>query len=227
MSMTQQGINAVDIAVSILNFIVSRPHPCRAIDIAAGCNLSKSRLHKYLVSLCRTGMLYQDENGHYGPGNTIRLLAEKMASAPDIFDRIDTLLMQFRDRMNYSAGLVVPDRAGLMLRRYHRSFRNVDIDFLDNTPVPVSGSAAGMIYQAFGAAPRARDAQSESIRRQGYAVRHQPMEGIPGSQSIACPVFHREQLIAIGVTMGFFADREEIEMAGKALQQALAALSPE
>lgn len=57
MAETSQGVNSVDIAVNILAFVASQNGQTRAIDIATGCNLSKSRLHKYLVSLCRTGML--------------------------------------------------------------------------------------------------------------------------------------------------------------------------
>lgn len=219
---SQQGVNAVDIAVTILHFVVAQTQPCRATDIAAGCNLSKSRLHKYLVSLCRTGMLRQDEKGHYCPGNTLSELAGRTEST--LISQINSALRRFRDAMNCSTGLVLIEGDGLILRHYHRSFRNVDIDCLDNTPVPVNASAAGQIYQYYVEGDAQISPDSDRVRRPGYAVRYKPSKGIPGAQSVACPVLHNGQLVAIGVAMGFFEDDAEIDRTGKALQQMLAQL---
>ncbi|MDF4667830.1 helix-turn-helix domain-containing protein [Vibrio parahaemolyticus] len=58
-----QGVNSVDIAITILEFIASNGGIARSSDIAKACSLSKSRLHKYLVSLCRSEMLYQESEG--------------------------------------------------------------------------------------------------------------------------------------------------------------------
>ncbi|MEX6225966.1 IclR family transcriptional regulator C-terminal domain-containing protein [Providencia hangzhouensis] len=59
----------------------------------------------------------------------------------------------------------------------------------------------------------------EKIIKQGYAVRYQPTEGIPGAQSIACPVFNSEgQLIAAAVTMGFI-DKNEMRRSQELIKQ--------
>lgn len=220
-----QGVNSVDIAVTILNYLASHHGCARAGEIASGCGLSKSRLHKYLVSLLRTGILVQDGNGHYCLGEALIKLAHAVPGNQDIITRVNPVLRAFRDRMNYSTGLVILTPDGLVIRHYHRSFKNVDIDFLDNTPVPLNASAAGLIMMSYGvnhsASPEDREI-IERVREQGYAVRYKPTEGIPGAQSIACPIIDANgTLVAIGVTMGFFDNEDEINRVAQALKTAL------
>lgn len=226
MAEISQGVNSVDIAVNILTFVASQNGQARAIDIATGCNLSKSRLHKYLVSLCRTGMLCQNEKGLYLLGATLRQLVESRSFEHDPIRDLNNVLITFRDTFNHSTGVVVATDAGLVLKHYHRSFRNVDIDFLPNTPVPLHASAAGQIWMSFSGVEAQDKTQAELIsqaKMKGYAVRYNPTQGIPGAQSIACPLLDsKEKLIAIAVTMGFFSTEAIPDIAS----QLLHALAP-
>ncbi|AHY12250.1 MULTISPECIES: helix-turn-helix domain-containing protein [Citrobacter] len=211
MSETSQGVNSVDIAVGILTFVAAHSGQARAIDIATGCRLSKSRLHKYLVSLCRTGMLRQNEKGLYALGATARQLAGMETGQRDPIAELNTTLIAFRNAFNHSTGVVVATTDnGLVLKHYNRSFRHVDIDFLPNTPVPLLASAAGQVFMSFTDYQAQSEAQAQCIaqvRTQGYAVRYHPTDGIPGAQSIACPLCDKQgKLLAIAVTMGFFSD---------------------
>jgi len=230
MTETSQGINSVDIAVSILTFVVSQNGQARAIDIATGCGLSKSRLHKYLISLCRTGMLCQNEKGLYCLGATTLQLTGGQTGARDAIDELNTMLVTFRDTFNHSTGVVVASENGLILKHYNRSFRNVDIDFLPNTQVPLHASAAGQIFMSFSDYQAQNLAQKQLIRQiisQGYAVRYNPTQGIPGAQSIACPLQNSKgELIAIAVTMGFFS-AEAIPQIANQLVNSIASLQPQ
>lgn len=117
-------------------------------------------------------------------------------------------MIAFRDTFNHSTGVVVATDAGLVLKHYHRSFRNVDIDFLPNTPVPLHASAAGQIWMSFSGVEAQDEAQADlinQVKMKGYAVRYNPTQRDHGAQSIACPLLdNKEKLIAIAVTMGFF-----------------------
>lgn len=225
-----QGINSVDIAVSILEFVAASGGVARAADIAKACDLSKSRLHKYLVSLCRSQMLYQDsETNRYCLGGKLLTLAAAARGERGYIAVINQALCEFRDKMNYSTGLAINVGDGLLLTCYNRSFRNVDIDYLDNIPLPLHASAAGLIYMTFGEKFRSAgldEQMQEQIRRQGYAVRLTPTAGIPGAQAISCPVLSREgKLLAAAVTMGFMPpEEEEIQRLGEALKKKVATL---
>lgn len=230
MDETSQGVNSVDIAVTILTFVASQNGQARAIDIANGCNLSKSRLHKYLVSLCRTGMLRQNEKGLYCLGSTLLQLAGSPATNTDPIGELNAALIAFRDTYNHSTGVVIATDSGLVLRHYHRSFRNVDIDFLPNTPVPLHASSAGQVLMSFSDYEPQNPAQAQliaQIQAQGYAVRYNPTQGIPGAQSIACPFRNQKgELVAIAVTMGFFST-DAIPQIAAQLVRSVAALDPQ
>lgn len=226
---TLQGVNSVDIAVNILNFIAQNGGIARAADISKGCGISKSRLHKYLVSLCRTQMLYQDtQTSRYGLGRNITFLANFVEPEGSFVEVINNSLVQFRDEHNVSTGVALRSGKSLSLVKYNRSFKNIEIDFLPNTPLPIAKSAAGLIYTAFDK-QFASDAYSpdeiNKVAQQGYAIRYEPTKGILGAQSIACPVFNQEgELLAAAVTMGFI-EKSQMESLASALIKQVKTLS--
>lgn len=218
-----QGVNSVDIAITILEFIASNGGIARSSDIAKACSLSKSRLHKYLVSLCRSEMLYQESEGsQYCLGSKILFLAEATPKPQSFVDEINQLLCEFRDEHNMSTGLVIPKGNQLLLTRYNRSFKHVDIDFLPDTPVPHKVSAAGAIFATFSDLEIDSDLsqkQKNTIRQQGFAIRHEPADGIPGAQSISCPVLNKKgEMVAAVLTMGFIESERQMEL-GNALKE--------
>lgn len=224
-----QGVNSVDIAITILEFIASNGGIARSSDIAKACSLSKSRLHKYLVSLCRSEMLYQESEGsQYCLGSKILFLAQATPKPQSFVDEINQLLCEFRDEQNMSTGLVISQGNQLFLARYNRSFKHVDIDFLPDTPVPHKVSAAGTIFATFSDLKIEADLsqkQKNIIREQGFAIRHEPAEGIPGAQSISCPVLNKKgEMVAAVLTMGFIEPERQMEL-GNALKAKMAHFS--
>ena len=221
---TLQGVNSVDIAVNILNYIAQNGGIARAADISKGCDISKSRLHKYLVSLCRTQMLYQDiQTSRYGLGRNITFLSSFIEPENSYIDIINNSLSDFRDEQNVSTGVASRLGKTISLVKYNRSFKNIDIDYLPNTPLPIDKSAAGLIYCAFDKlitkSPFSQQ-EIDKIIKQGYAIRYTPTAGIPGAQSIACPVFnHQGELIAAAVTMGFINEIDMEKLAHSLMEQ--------
>lgn len=219
-----QGVNSVDIAVSVLECVTALGGTARAADIARMSGLSKSRLHKYLVSLCRCQMLYQDsETSRYSLGSKLLALAAVAEKKNTLLTIINNALCELRDELNYSTGLVIRQGEYLLLTNYNRSYKNIDIDYLGNSPVPMLSSAAGWVFMAFDSSlpvhPDADPAILEKVRRQGYAVRYQATEGIPGARAISCPIFSKNgMMLAAGTTMGFIpAEEEEIERLARSL----------
>ncbi|HEU6438414.1 MAG TPA: helix-turn-helix domain-containing protein [Nitratidesulfovibrio sp.] len=207
-----QGVNSVEIAVSVLDVVSKSNGPVRAVDIAKAVGLSKSRLHKYLVSLCRCGMLHQNPRTTlYTLGFKILNLSEAAERHNSVLISVNNALCRMRDNLNVSTGLAIQRGDTLLLTRYNRSNKDVDIDYRDDTLLPIESSAAGKIFQVFSDAfliDSAMDsAEFQKIKRQKYAVRSTATEGIPGAKAIACPVFNRENvLVGAAVTMGFLPD---------------------
>ncbi|TQI81001.1 IclR family transcriptional regulator [Serratia fonticola] len=207
-----QGVNSVDIAITVLESVMALGGNARASDIAKHSGLSKSRLHKYLVSLCRNQMLYQEqENSRYSLGSKLLTLATAAGKQQTLAAIINNALCELRDELNYSTGWAVRQGNGVLLTHYNRSHKNIDIDYLENTPAPMNASAAGYAYQAFdpSVTPVLEAEDLEKIRQQGYAVRYNPTEGIPGARAIACPIYSKDRtLLGMAITMGFIPDDE-------------------
>lgn len=207
-----QGVNSVEVAVSILDVIAGFNAPVRAVDIAKVTGLTKSRLHKYLVSLCRSNMLYQDpDTSLYFLSNKLTVLAAAVEKQNGIIAGINKALCQLRDRINISTGLTVKKNDNISLIHYNRSNRDVDIDYRENANLPLIQSAAGKVYLAFCEEYEGMNlldpAEKEQIKECGYAMRLFQTEGIPGAKSIACPVFNQHnQLICVAVVMGFLPE---------------------
>lgn len=205
-----QGVNSVDIAVSVLESVTALGGNARASDIAKHSGLSKSRLHKYLVSLCRSQMLYQEqETSRYSLGSKLLALAAAAGKQQTLATIINNALCELRDELNYSTGWAMRQGSNILLTRYNRSHKNIDIDYLENTLIPMNASAAGYAYQAFDSSitPQLAAQELEKIRQQGYAVRYNVTEGIPGARAIACPIFSQDNvLLGMAITMGFIPD---------------------
>ena len=81
-----------------------------------------------------------------------------------------------------------------------------------------------MSFSGFQAQNPAQKQLIKQIISQGYAVRYNPTQGIPGAQSIACPLQNSKgELIAIAVTMGFFS-AEAIPQIANQLVNSIASL---
>ena len=194
-----QGVNSVEIAVQVLDAVAQFNHPIRAVDIAAITGLSKSRLHKYLVSLCRSGMMYQNpENSLYGLGTKIGHLALAADKQNGHITVINKTLCQLQDNE-------------LWLIHYNRSNKAIDIDYQVNTQVPLNHSAAGKVFLAFSQEFANQSLLSATeiaeIRAQGYSTRLKEESTIPGAKSISCPIYDSAgNLVAAAVVMGFLPE---------------------
>ncbi|WP_159566474.1 IclR family transcriptional regulator [Budvicia diplopodorum] len=211
-----QGINSVEIAVSVLEAIAEHETPARAIDIARLSGLSKSRLHKYLVSLCRCNMIYQDpETNLYSLGHKLSSLGVAADRQNGTITTINNVLCQLRDRLNISTGLAVQKGELLSLVRYNRSNKNIEIDYRDHTPLPLdTTSAAGKVFLTFlenyKNSNLLEQSEQQLIRQLGYSMRLTETKGIPGNRAIACPIFTQDaQLVGSAIIMGLLPDSQE------------------
>lgn len=202
-----QGINSVEIAVTILDALAEMKEPARAIDLAQMTGLSKSRLHKYLVSLCRKNILYQNPHtNRYSFGQRALSLSTAANKNYGLYHMINSSLCQLRDRVKCPTGLVIEKEKTLSLIHYNHHNKKEKIIFNGNIPVPLSNSAAGKIFLTF--SPDLKDEryldnnEHEFIKNYGYYVMDQDPSIALASKTISCPIFDRHRnLIAAAVVM--------------------------
>jgi DNA-binding IclR family transcriptional regulator len=65
---TRAGIQSVEIGLSLMTILADAGTKLRLGDLATRIGMHRSKAHRYLVSLCRSGLVRQDDNGLYGFG---------------------------------------------------------------------------------------------------------------------------------------------------------------
>lgn len=95
-------------------------------------------------------MLYQEqETSRYAlPWYKLLALAAVAGKQQTLGAIINNALCELRDELNYSTGWAVYQGNSVLMTRYNRSHKNIDIDYLENSPIPINASAAGYAYQA-------------------------------------------------------------------------------
>jgi len=224
MAPESQGIQSLEIAFSIIDGFLEVGRPMGLSEAADRFAMPRSKLHKYLVSLVRLGVLRQ------GPDDTRYALGPKLLESGfsvlggmDIVSVCEPELHHLRHACEEAAALAVWMPNGPMIVRYLRSTHPVAMDMQVGFYAPVMTSAAGKCFAAHlpeqayrhlvreeiakGSDPDAFAEEIEEIRTLGYATRDTLNMRIPGSRAIASPVLYGTGEIAGALLLiGFETD---------------------
>lgn len=218
-----QGIQSVEIAFGIIDGFILAGRPLGLGEAAGLLGMPKSKLHKYLVSFVRLGILRQGpESSRYSLGPKLLETGLGILRSLDMLSVCEPELYDLRNQSGQAAALALWLPEGPMIVRYLRSFRPVSIDMQVGFYAPVTASAAGMCFaaylpeQAYRHLVRAETGQETldqsframlgKIREQGFACRETPNARIPGSKALACPVFGGAGEIAASLILIGFED---------------------
>lgn len=222
MARQSQGIQSVEIAFAIIEAFITAGRPLGLGEAAGLFGMPKSNLHKYLVSLVRVGVLRQGpDSSRYSLGPKLLESGLGILSGIDVYSLCEPELYDLRAKSDEAAALALWMPEGPMIVRFLRSARPVYLDMQVGFYAPVTESAAGKCFaahlpeQAYAAlAARECDPDGlsrfrlslEEIRNKGFALREHPNERIPGSRSLACPVFDGRGVITACLLLIGFED---------------------
>jgi len=237
----QTGIQSLEAGIRVLQTLVGAGRALKLRDLALASGMSASKAHRYLVSLARFGFAAQDDDGAYRLGpyaldmalaclNGLRPI--KLAS-----DALETLGRE----VDLTVAVAAWGNRGPTIVRIEESSHAVTMNVRAGTVVPLTRSAAGLVFAAFMpphvVAPlvaaevpaRGRAAVERAlreVRQTGVGAIKQKL--VPGADALAVPVFdHRGaivlSLLAVGAAGTFSVDAEG--PVARALKRHAAALS--
>lgn len=246
----KHGVQSMEIGVRILQAMVTGHRAMMLKDIAAAAGMPASKVHRYLVSLIRGGLVEQDPlTSRYDLGPFALNIG---LVAVDRLDRIRlgiSAIAELRDRINETTALAVWSDNGPIIVRWERPRRPITVNVVTGTALEMITSASGRVFGAWlppeTVAPlvdrelanpllpvswntRAKvDALFAEARRSGIAT----VSGyhlVPGVEAVAAPVFNDRNEITLAMLVvgvqGMFDMRPDGEVV-KALKDAAAALS--
>lgn len=225
------GIQSVEIATRILVGMSQGKGLLPLKEIARISGLHPGKAHRYLVSLTRGGLVFQDgATGHYGIGPQSIALGLAGLRILDVTKCVGEFLPVLRDLTGETALFSLWTKAGPVVVQLAESERPVFMNVRVGSVLPIDQTATGHVFLSYLPASdthellkaelanrRSRlsgkqfnlEVVTSKVRARGYAAIFGSL--VPGVAVLAAPIFeHRGRVCAVVGVVG----REE-DLAGK------------
>ncbi|GAB4398580.1 MAG: IclR family transcriptional regulator [Rhodoferax sp.] len=217
----KNGVQSLEIGMTILRAISEGHRAMMLKDIAAAVGMPASKVHRYMVSLVRAGMVEQDPlSSRYDLGPFALNLG---LVAVDRLDRIKlglAAIAELRDQINQTTALSVWSDHGPVIIRTMRPYRPITVNVVTGSALQLLTSASGRVFSAWLprtttdaliareratlALPEALqtmegiDAMLAQVRADGYSV-VSDYHLVPGVAAAGAPVFNARHSITLSV----------------------------
>ena len=214
----RQGIQSVEIAMTVLLTLEECGGPMSLTQLAAASGMQPSKVHRYLVSLSRVGLVAQSAtSGRYDLGPSLRRLGADALRRMDEVSIASDHVPGLRDRTGHAVNLAVWGDQGPVIVRWEYGTYALPITVRVGSTLPLLTSSVGRVYLTYLPATLTRPvlrAQSADgtradprvvaeitalVRRDGYATTAGSV--LPGIYSVAAPVFTTGDQLPLAVSI--------------------------
>ncbi|MGE0846354.1 MAG: IclR family transcriptional regulator [Flavobacteriaceae bacterium] len=226
---SRKGIQSVDIVFSILRALEGAGAALSLSEVARRAGQQSSKVHHYLVSLVRNGVVRQNANGGYDLGPYALQLGLAALGRLDIVERASEAMATFRDETGEACFLSVWGNRGPTIIRYFEGTRPVTVEARAGLVLPLLTSATGQVFLSWLPEAAWRQiadlehtssdgsidiaARRERGRRAGVGLTRGEL--LPRIAAISSPVFDHEGNLACALTaLGLLGDID-IETTGE------------
>lgn len=212
------GIQSLELGLDILKTIANVGKPLTVTEISVLCGISKSKLHRYLTSFSRSGILQKNAELKYTLGIDLILLGLKASEQFDVQAICHPYLVQLKEELNETTALAIWGEHGPFFIQWEAGNRAVNLGIKTGSQVSVTESAPGKLFIAY--LPRERTQhlinheltelgigmdsltdELQTIRQQGYCVSTDSV--VPGITAVSCPAFDINGNIVAALTVVF------------------------
>src|SRR5262249_40861822 len=124
--------------------------PMTLTQIAEGCGMQASKVHRYLVSLGRVGLVSQSpRSGRYDLGPAMRRLGAEALRRIDEVGLASEYLPALRDRPRHRVGLRVWGEGGPVDVRWEHGAYPLPITVRVGSTLPVLPTSAGRVFLSY------------------------------------------------------------------------------
>jgi DNA-binding IclR family transcriptional regulator len=147
---SQAGVQSVEIAANILKALASGGSPLPLKGVAKAAHMSRAKVHRYLVSLKRAGLVAQDaRSGDYriGPAAVTLGLVGLRGLSP--VRTMNEALPDLRDRLDETVTLAIWGETGPVIIAMEEPGKAVTINVRIGSVLSLGMSAIGRTFAAF------------------------------------------------------------------------------
>ena len=216
----RQGIQSVEIAMTVLLALEAGGGPMTLSDVAKRALSQPSKVHRYLVSLCRIGLASQSPtSGLYDLGPAMRRLGAEALRRTNEVAIASEYTPLLRDDTGHSVNLSVWSDDGPIVVRWDYGSHALPLNVRVGATLPLLASSGGRVFLAFlpesmtahavatsrKHVPSLANLDIRQIRKEvqdtGFAVTSGGV--IPGISSVAAPVFGAAETLPLAVSVAF------------------------
>jgi DNA-binding IclR family transcriptional regulator len=225
------GIQSVDIAMTVLRALAAARAPQSLKKLAELCRMSPSKLHRYLHSLIKAGMVVQlRRNGDYELGPLSLQIGFAALQRNDLVNHAADHLQQLAFDTDSPACLSVFSTGGPTIIRWQHGNVPIGPLFAVGQTLPLVTSATGNVFLAF--LPRhetqalleqersrvqdpsryddaAIDELVRRVRASGHAVSHAGV--VPDQTAVSAPILNWQDEASAAVTVVTRRDASAVE----------------
>jgi DNA-binding IclR family transcriptional regulator len=209
------GVQSVEIGLHVLEVLAQSYRPMMLRDLATRLRMPPAKVHRYLVSLVRAGVVEQDgTGGRYGLGPRALTVGLSALNQLDIMRITGESIAELRDRIDHIVLLAVWGEAGPTIIRWEESRRPVAVNVRVGSILQTLDSATGLVFAAYlpNHITAARIAEECGARTQNEVaklladVRARGMSRVRGHQlasvnALSVPVFDHSGHIVAAITV--------------------------
>jgi DNA-binding IclR family transcriptional regulator len=216
LEMSGQGIQSLELGINILKKIGEVDKSLSITEISNLCNISKSKLHRYLTSFCRTGFLQRDSSLQYSIGSDLISIGANGSRSFNIKDLAKPTLIKLRDSLNETVFLTIWGGYGPYPIDIEESKRSINIGIKVGYQTSNVLTTSGRLFVAFlpelitkenihkeiienHLDPEEFKNEISEVKKNGYSITMESL--IPGIVAVGCPVFGRDHKIVATISV--------------------------
>lgn len=163
----RQGIQSVEIGSRLLRVLTAHGGAMMLKDLAKGAGMAPAKAHRYLVSFIRAGLVEQNPyTGRYDLGGFALELGLSSLARLDTVRLSESILDDLCEQIGETVALAVWGTHGATIVRQVEPRSLITVSLRPGAVLPLTRSATGRVFAAFGKTPAIRKALDQEIREQ-------------------------------------------------------------
>jgi DNA-binding IclR family transcriptional regulator len=209
----RSGVQSIGVGAALLRALADAPGPEPLGVLARAAKMSPAKAHRYLVSFVQAGLVVQlERTGEYDLGPLATRLGLAAIQRFDVVRVAGERLDELRDAVDATTLLAIWTDVGPTVARIALSAHPVTLAVRIGTAFPISSTATGRVYLAFGeqldvqrllsareAADPAAAALRDHVRASGLA--HVSQTFLVGVEALSGPLFDAQGRLAAALTI--------------------------
>ena len=192
-SRPQRGIQSIEVGGQVLRAMAHSGRPMALKDLAREADMPAAKIHPYLVSFARIGLMEQDaESGRYFLGPLALQLGLISLKQANPVQAAAAELPELVQRIGHTVAIAVWGSRGATIVRLEESPAPIHVNMRQGTVFSLAGTATGRLFAAYRAGGEVKELLDDERRRQ-KSHPAPPIANVPAARAVpAWRTFERE-----------------------------------